>query len=76
MWLTLNIVTLVLLLAAAGYCAAAARRLDLRLGAITEIQAMRRRSTELDLASARELQAHLAADFQQPVARNAEVDRR
>jgi hypothetical protein len=53
MWVTLNIVTLLSLLAALGCCAVAARRLDARLRAIVEIQAMWRRSTELDLASAR-----------------------
>lgn len=53
MWVTLNIVTLLSLLAALGYVAFAARRLDASLEAMLEEQGTSRRSTELDLASAR-----------------------
>jgi hypothetical protein len=53
MWPTLDIVTLLSLLAALGCCAVAARRLDARLGAMIEDQTKRRRSNEVDLASAR-----------------------
>jgi hypothetical protein len=53
MWVTLNIVTLMSLLAALGCCAVAARRLDTRLGAIIADQMQRRRSREIELASAR-----------------------
>lgn len=53
MWVTLNIVTLLSLLAALGCFAVAARRLDARLGVMIEDQMQRRLSTELDLASAR-----------------------
>ena len=53
MWVTLNIVTLLSLLAALGYVAFAARRLDASLGAMLEEQGTTRRSTELHLESAR-----------------------
>ena len=76
MWApALTIVMLVSLLAALGYLAFAARRLDARLDALLQKQSEERRRMELRRWIACELQPHLAADFQQPVARHAEVDR-
>ena len=53
MWVTLNIVTFLSLLAALGYVAFAARRLDTSLGSMLEEQGERRRSVELDVERAR-----------------------
>jgi hypothetical protein len=53
MWVTLNIVTLLSLLAALGCVACVARKLDARLAAMLEEQGKSRRSIELELAGAR-----------------------
>ena len=82
MWVAVNIVTLASLLAALGYVAFAARKLDASLGALSQKQSESRRGLEshverVRLESMRLLsQPHLAADLQQAVARHAEVDRR
>lgn len=56
MWVTtLNIVTLLFTLAALGYVALAARRLDARLGALVELQSQRRFCIEHDLERSRRL---------------------
>jgi hypothetical protein len=54
MWVTLNIVTFLSLLAALGYVAFAARRLDTSLGAMLEDQAERRRDIERNLERTRQ----------------------
>ena len=53
MWVTLNIVTFLSLLAALGYVAFVARRLDTSLGSMIEAQGERRRSVELGVERAR-----------------------
>ena len=53
MWVTLNIVTLLSLLAALACVAFATRRLDASLAAMLDEQGKSRRGIELELASAR-----------------------
>ena len=61
MWVnTVNIVTLVSMLAALGYVAVATRKLDASLGSLLQQQSERRRDIERDLERVRQAVAEMA----------------
>jgi hypothetical protein len=61
MWVnTVNIVTLVSMLAALGYVAMATRKLDASLGSLLQQQSERRRDIERDLERVRQSVAEMA----------------